>query len=96
MLLQVLQQIQDDKVNTLVVVPLYPQFSVSTSGSSLKVRCCLTFCHKILSFVVYFDLMALAWIEYDVTWARGSFFVGTPAIYLLFSVVLLASITIFH
>ena len=29
-------QIQKDKVNTLVIVPLYPQYSISTSGSSLK------------------------------------------------------------
>lgn len=29
-------QIQKDKMNTLVIVPLYPQYSISTSGSSLK------------------------------------------------------------
>lgn len=29
-------QIQKDKINTLVIVPLYPQYSISTSGSSLK------------------------------------------------------------
>eukprot|EP01042_Synura_sphagnicola_P002155 gene2155-2575_t len=34
---EVLDQIQKDGVNTLVIVPLYPQFSVSTSGSSLRV-----------------------------------------------------------
>lgn len=34
---ETLRQIQDDGVNTLVVVPLYPQFSISTSGSSLRV-----------------------------------------------------------
>ncbi len=33
---EVLDQMQDDGVNTLVVAPLYPQYSISTSGSSLK------------------------------------------------------------
>ena len=33
---ETLEQLQADGVNTLVVVPLYPQFSISTSGSSLK------------------------------------------------------------
>jgi ferrochelatase len=33
---EALAQVKADGVNTLVVVPLYPQFSVSTSGSSLK------------------------------------------------------------
>jgi hypothetical protein len=33
----VLRSMQEDKVDTVVVVPLYPHFSVSTSGSSLKV-----------------------------------------------------------
>ena len=27
---------QRDGINTMVVVPLYPQYSISTSGSSLK------------------------------------------------------------
>lgn len=34
---QVLRRVQDDGVEQLVVVPLYPHYSVSTSGSSLKV-----------------------------------------------------------
>lgn len=34
---EVLEQVQEDGINTLVVVPLYPQFSISTSGSSLRV-----------------------------------------------------------
>ena len=29
-------QLKADKVSTLVVLPLYPQFSISTSGSSLR------------------------------------------------------------
>lgn len=33
---EVLAQIRKDRVNTLVIVPLYPQYSISTSGSSLK------------------------------------------------------------
>jgi protoporphyrin/coproporphyrin ferrochelatase len=32
----VLQQMQKDGINTMVIVPLYPQFSISTSGSSLR------------------------------------------------------------
>ena len=34
---EALEQVQRDGVNTLVVVPLYPQYSISTSGSSLRV-----------------------------------------------------------
>jgi len=34
---EALEQIQKDGVNALVIVPLYPQFSISTSGSSLRV-----------------------------------------------------------
>ena len=34
---EVLEQMQRDGINTMVVVPLYPQYSISTSGSSLKV-----------------------------------------------------------
>lgn len=34
---EALAQIQRDKINTLVIVPLYPQYSISTSGSSLRV-----------------------------------------------------------
>lgn len=33
---EVLEQIRRDGVNTMVIVPLYPQFSISTSGSSLR------------------------------------------------------------
>ena len=33
---EVLDQMQRDGINTMVVVPLYPQYSISTSGSSLK------------------------------------------------------------
>jgi ferrochelatase len=33
---EVLEQMQNDGVNTLVIAPLYPQYSISTSGSSLK------------------------------------------------------------
>jgi ferrochelatase len=32
-----LQSIRKDKIKALVIVPLYPQFSISTSGSSLRV-----------------------------------------------------------
>lgn len=32
-----LDQIQKDGINALVILPLYPQFSISTSGSSLRV-----------------------------------------------------------
>jgi hypothetical protein len=38
---QVLRRMKAGGVNALVVLPLYPQFSVSTSGSSLKVLHCL-------------------------------------------------------
>jgi ferrochelatase len=34
---EALEQIQKDEINALVIVPLYPQFSISTSGSSLRV-----------------------------------------------------------
>lgn len=34
---EALAEMKRDGVNTLVVVPLYPQFSISTSGSSLRV-----------------------------------------------------------
>jgi protoheme ferro-lyase len=33
---EVLEQMQKDEINTIVIVPLYPQYSISTSGSSLK------------------------------------------------------------
>ena len=33
---EVLDQIQRDGIDSLVIVPLYPQYSISTSGSSLK------------------------------------------------------------
>jgi len=33
---ETLERIKEDGVNTLVIVPLYPQYSISTSGSSLK------------------------------------------------------------
>ncbi|CAM9757452.1 unnamed protein product, partial [Choristocarpus tenellus] len=32
-----LREIENDGVNALVIIPLYPQFSISTSGSSLRV-----------------------------------------------------------
>jgi len=32
----VLDEIHDDGINSLVILPLYPQFSISTSGSSLR------------------------------------------------------------
>jgi len=34
---EALQEIQNDGINALVIVPLYPQFSISTSGSSLRI-----------------------------------------------------------
>jgi ferrochelatase len=34
---EALDQIRKDQINALVIVPLYPQFSISTSGSSLRV-----------------------------------------------------------
>ena len=34
---QALDEIQRDQIQALVIVPLYPQFSISTSGSSLRV-----------------------------------------------------------
>eukprot|EP00585_Thalassiosira_rotula_P005036 CAMPEP_0196151496 /NCGR_PEP_ID=MMETSP0910-20130528/33766_1 /TAXON_ID=49265 /ORGANISM="Thalassiosira rotula, Strain GSO102" /LENGTH=475 /DNA_ID=CAMNT_0041414877 /DNA_START=73 /DNA_END=1500 /DNA_ORIENTATION=+ len=34
---EALDQIQEDGINALVILPLYPQFSISTSGSSLRV-----------------------------------------------------------
>lgn len=34
---EVLDEVERDKVQVLVVVPLYPHYSVSTSGSSLRV-----------------------------------------------------------
>lgn len=34
---EALMEIQKDGINALVIVPLYPQFSISTSGSSLRV-----------------------------------------------------------
>jgi len=34
---EALEEIQNDKINALVIIPLYPQFSISTSGSSLRV-----------------------------------------------------------
>ena len=36
-----LNHMKADGIDTIVVVPLYPHFSVSTSGSSLKVCLCL-------------------------------------------------------
>lgn len=33
---EVLEQMQKDEINTIVIVPLYPQYSISTSGSSMK------------------------------------------------------------
>lgn len=33
---EVLEQMKRDNINTIVIVPLYPQYSISTSGSSLK------------------------------------------------------------
>lgn len=33
---EVLDQMQEDGINTIVIIPLYPQYSISTSGSSLK------------------------------------------------------------
>lgn len=43
--MQVLSTMQKDGVESVVVVPLYPHYSVSTSGSSLKVStlCCLLY-----------------------------------------------------
>ncbi|CAM9736349.1 unnamed protein product [Ectocarpus sp. 12 AP-2014] len=32
-----LEAIEDDEINALVILPLYPQFSISTSGSSLRI-----------------------------------------------------------
>ena len=34
---EALEQIQKDQIEALVILPLYPQFSISTSGSSLRV-----------------------------------------------------------
>lgn len=34
---EALDEIRKDKINALVIIPLYPQFSISTSGSSLRV-----------------------------------------------------------
>jgi protoporphyrin/coproporphyrin ferrochelatase len=34
---EALEQIRKDQIEALVIVPLYPQFSISTSGSSLRV-----------------------------------------------------------
>ena len=34
---EALEQIRRDQIDALVIVPLYPQFSISTSGSSLRV-----------------------------------------------------------
>lgn len=34
---EALAQIREDGINALVILPLYPQFSISTSGSSLRV-----------------------------------------------------------
>lgn len=34
---EALEQIQNDGIQALVILPLYPQFSISTSGSSLRV-----------------------------------------------------------
>lgn len=33
---EAVKKIKQDKITTLVVLPLYPQFSISTSGSSLR------------------------------------------------------------
>lgn len=33
---EALEQIRSDKIDALVILPLYPQFSISTSGSSLR------------------------------------------------------------
>ena len=33
---EVLEQMHADGINSLVILPLYPQYSISTSGSSLK------------------------------------------------------------
>jgi len=34
---EALDKIREDEINALVILPLYPQFSISTSGSSLRV-----------------------------------------------------------
>jgi ferrochelatase len=34
---EALEKIKQDDVNALVIIPLYPQFSISTSGSSLRI-----------------------------------------------------------
>lgn len=34
---EALDEIRKDKINALIIIPLYPQFSISTSGSSLRV-----------------------------------------------------------
>ena len=35
---EALEKVKEDGINALVIIPLYPQFSISTSGSSLRVR----------------------------------------------------------
>jgi len=34
---EALDRVREDSINALVIVPLYPQFSISTSGSSLRI-----------------------------------------------------------
>jgi len=33
---EVLEEMRNDAINAIVIIPLYPQFSISTSGSSLR------------------------------------------------------------
>jgi protoheme ferro-lyase len=63
---QVLRRMKADGVNALVVLPLYPQFSVSTSGSSLKVssRCERTLQRKWMGNHVLGVPLASAYVVY--------------------------------
>ncbi|XP_042387951.1 ferrochelatase-1, chloroplastic-like [Zingiber officinale] len=54
---EALNQIKKDKITKLVVLPLYPQFSISTSGSSIHVI------HNIIREDAYFARLPISIIE---------------------------------
>jgi len=47
-------QIKKDKITKLVVLPLYPQFSISTTGSSLRVLQNIFRCYIRVNFLSFF------------------------------------------
>jgi len=42
---ETLEHIQQDGINTLVIVPLYPQYSISTSGNMIIINIIFNYHH---------------------------------------------------